>query len=151
MMWKYYEALGTAENHPRRSSLIISWLDQGRWLKLFRKGYGGIWRDMQDKCLKIWMWVGQKWEEMISSCFPTMKKRQYFAPVQKRERLNRANILLRGLKAGTAEQEIVFFFLMMNSSQFKLLLTILITAQNLQQSLMSPWVYGRQKLFSLIM
>ena len=107
-MWKYYEALGTAENHPRRSSLIISWLDQGRWLKLFRKGYGGIWRDMQDKCLKTWMWVGQKWEEMISSCFPTMKKRQYFAPVQKQERLNRANILLRGLKAGTAEQEIVF-------------------------------------------
>ena len=52
-----------------------------------------------------------------------MRKRQYLTLVQKQKRLSRANILLRHLKGGTAEQNIVFF-LMQNSSQLNLLLTI---------------------------
>ena len=61
-----------------------------------------------------------------------MRKRQYLTPAQKNKKLERANIILREMKAGTAEWEIVF--LMKNSSQMKPVLTIIKTecTENLQ-------------------
>ena len=45
----------------------------------------------------------------VLQLFPYKKrKRQFLTPLQKHKRLERAQLLLRELKAGTAEQEIIF-------------------------------------------
>ena len=69
-----------------------------------------------------------------------MIKRQYLTSFKKqKKKRDKANILLRDLKLAR-QREKLFFFLMKNSSQLNLMLTIRMTVcmQNLQQSLMRP-------------
>ena len=100
--------------------------------------------ESKEKRLNTWMWVWPQWEEsskMISSCFLRRWERNNTSALSKiKKQLGRANVLLRDLKAGTAEQEIIFF-LMKNSLQLKLMLKFRMTKckQTFQQSLRSPW------------
>ena len=80
--------------------------------------------------------------KMISCCFPIRWESDNTSQLSKRKkkRFDRVNIFLKHLKADTAEQKKTFF-LVKNSLQLKLLITIIMTenTQSIQKSSMNPW------------
>ena len=82
-----------------------------------------------------------------------MRKRQYLIPVQKQRRLDTSTILIRNLKAGTAERVIDF-------CSDKILFTIEACVNNENKRMYAKYstvidesvrtVYHRQKTFSLM-
>ena len=102
---KRFKELGTSEDRPRSGSPCIAWSK-----KMIKAVQERVRRN--PKRSATWMWVWCQWEELlkhISSWLHTRWERDNTSHLFKIKKiLGREKIILRDLKAGTAEWEIFF-------------------------------------------